>query len=127
MVLELMDSRNERVLIETERYRILGDLTLPRDGYRSRMTDFLNAAERDFIALTAVTITPLDGGEESNQEFIAVSRRHVVLAMPIDATDAGRRSDAVGHSSTAPPELDEPEDEAEREERTGSVAPPGRD
>jgi hypothetical protein len=47
--------------------------------------------------------------------------------MPIDAGDAGRRSDAVGHPSTAPPEFDEPETDAEREERTGSVAPPGLD
>jgi hypothetical protein len=98
-----MDSRNERVVIETDRYRIIGDLTLPRDGYRSRMTDFLNAAERDFIALTAVTLTPLDGGEEIDREFLAVSRRHVVLAMPIE--------DGIG--------IEDPEPRAQ------SVAPPG--
>jgi Family of unknown function (DUF6812) len=101
-----MDSRNERVIIETERYRITGDLTLPRDGYRSRMTDFLNAAERDFIALTAVTLEPLDGGEEFDREFIAVSRRHVVLAMPLDDIAGGRL-------------------EFETRQRTESVAPPG--
>ena len=97
-----MDSRNERVLIETDRYRIVGDLTLPRDGYRSRMTDFLNAAERDFIALTAVNLRPIDGGDEVELKFLAVSRRHVVLAMPIDG-GAGRRSDAVGGTSVPPP------------------------
>ncbi len=78
-----MENRTERVLIETDRYRIVGDLTLPRDGYRSRMTDFLNAAERDFIALTDVKVEPLQ--EVSNggvsRDFIAVSRRHIVLAM----------------------------------------------
>lgn len=99
-----MESRNERVLIETDRYRIVGDLTLPREGYRSRMTDFLNAAERDFIALTAVTLAPLDGGEEVAREFIAVSRRHVVLAMPLDGGGQG---------------------EPEPAGRTGSVPPPG--
>jgi hypothetical protein len=98
-----MDSRNERVLIETDRYRIVGDLTLPRDGYRSRMTDFLNAAERDFIALTAVNLQPLDGGDEVELEFLAVSRRHVVLAMPINGGGAGRRSDAIGGTSVPPP------------------------
>ena len=98
-----MDSRNERVLIETERYRIVGDLTLPRDGYRSRMTDFLNAAERDFIALTAVTLQPLEGGEEFDEEFVAVSRRHVVLAMPVEGGRSGRRSDAIGGTSVPPP------------------------
>ena len=81
-----MESRTERVLIETDRYRIVGDLTLPRDGYRSRMTDFLNAAERDFIALTEVKVEPLhevaNGGV--SRDFIAVSRRHIVLAMPAE-------------------------------------------
>ena len=46
-----MQHRSERVLIETERYRIYGVLTLPRDGYRSRMSDFLNSGEREFISL----------------------------------------------------------------------------
>lgn len=121
-----MDSRNERVVIETDRYRITGDLTLPRDGYRSRMTDFLNATERDFIALTDVSLTPLDGGEELERDFLAVSRRHVVLAMPISG-GTGRRSDAIGTNSVAPPEAadDEAEAQAEAEERTRSVAPPG--
>ena len=48
-------------MLETERYRISGLLRLPRDGYRSRLTDFLNAAERDFIALTDVELEPLTG------------------------------------------------------------------
>jgi hypothetical protein len=98
-----MDSRNERVVIETDRYRITGDLTLPRDGYRSRMTDFLNAAERDFIALTDVTLAPLDGGESLERDFIAVSRRHVVLAMPINGGAAGRREEEERSESVAPP------------------------
>jgi hypothetical protein len=103
-----MDSRNERVVIETDRYRITGDLTLPRDGYRSRMTDFLNAAERDFIALTAVTLEPHDGSEEFDREFIAVSRRHVVLAMPVEDIEGGRF-------------------DLEPDLRSESVAPPGAD
>ena len=35
-----MQHRSERVRLETERYRIFGTLTLPRDGYRSRMSDY---------------------------------------------------------------------------------------
>ena len=38
--------------METARHRITGILTLPSDGYRSRLSDFLNASERDFISLT---------------------------------------------------------------------------
>ena len=98
-----MDSRNERVLIETDRYRIVGNLRLPRDGYRSRMTDFLNAAERDFIALTAVTLAPLDGGEEVAHEFLALSRRHVVLAMPLDSVGEEPDPEPAARTGSVPP------------------------
>ena len=30
----------------------MGTLTLARDGYRSRISDLLNASERDFISIT---------------------------------------------------------------------------
>jgi hypothetical protein len=79
-----MDQRRERVLIETNRHRIAGTLTLARDGYRSRVSDLLNAAERDFISLTDVTLETI--GHEGNgtvHDFIAVSRRHVVFAIPL--------------------------------------------
>ena len=76
------------MLLETTRYRIRGALTLPRDGYRSRVSDFLNFAESGFISLTDVTIQALDAdgqpGEEVHREFIAVARAHVVLATTVD-------------------------------------------
>ena len=56
-----MDQRNERVLVETDRYRITGLLHLPREGYRSRLTDYLNSTERAFLALTDVEIARIDG------------------------------------------------------------------
>jgi hypothetical protein len=71
--------RTERVVFETERHRITGLLTLARDGYRSRVSDLLNANERNFISLTEVTVEPLDGGESSAHPFLLVSRRHIVL------------------------------------------------
>jgi len=55
-----MDHRRERIRIETERHRIEGLLTLARDGYRSRVSDVLNASERDFLTLTDVTVAPLE-------------------------------------------------------------------
>lgn len=83
-----MQHRHERVLLETARYRIKGALTLPRDGYRSRVSDFLNFAESGFISLTEVTIQALDAngqpGEEVHRDFIAVARAHVVLATTVD-------------------------------------------
>ncbi len=80
-----MEHRDERVFIETDRYRLTGSLRLPRDGYRSRITDFLNSGERDFVALTDVTIEPLDRpGESTHREFVALGRRHIVIAAPHD-------------------------------------------
>ncbi len=80
-----MEHRNERVLVETSRYRISGTLTLPREGYRSRITDFLNAGDREFVALQDVSMRALDGsGEVIRHEFIALARRHVVLVTPLE-------------------------------------------
>ncbi|MCW2958892.1 MAG: hypothetical protein JWP18_1695, partial [Solirubrobacterales bacterium] len=43
--MENMDQhRYERVIIETVRHRIEGTVTLARDGYRSRLSDVLNAS-----------------------------------------------------------------------------------
>lgn len=79
-----MEHRDERILVETDRYRITGVLRLPRDGYRSRLTDYLNSSDREFVALTDAEIVPLDGGEAQRRPFLAVSLQHVVLAMPLD-------------------------------------------
>lgn len=73
------ESRRERIRLETARHRIEGDLTLARDGYRSRVSDVLNAAERDFLTLTDVEIEPLDGGPIEHRPFLAVARRHIVF------------------------------------------------
>ena len=82
-----MESREERIVIETGRHRITGTVRMPRDGYRSRLTDFLNAAERTFIALTDVVVESLDGaGNPEQRTFIAVSLAQIVLAMPADAS-----------------------------------------
>ena len=64
---------------------------LPADGYRSRLTDYLNASEREFLALTDVEITRWRARRESRSAtFIALSLRHIVLAMPAqDGTAAG--------------------------------------
>jgi len=76
-----MDHRRERIRLETERHRIVGELTLARDGYRSRVSDVLNAPERDFLTLTDVTVEPLAGGPVELHEFLTVARRHIVFAV----------------------------------------------
>ncbi len=81
-----MDQRNERVLIETDRYRITGLLHLPREGYRSRLTDYLNSADRAFLALTDVEIALIDDTVPAERRpFLAVSLSHVVMVSPEDS------------------------------------------
>jgi hypothetical protein len=80
-----MDQRKERVFVQTHRHRIAGTITLPRDGYRSRVSDLLNAAERDFISLTDCTVELMDhDGPGTQHDFIAISRKHIVFAIPED-------------------------------------------
>ena len=81
------EHRQERVRIETERHRIEGSLTLARDGYRSRVSDVLNASERDFLTLTSVTVEPLDGGPIELHEYLTLARRHIVFAVAASAGD----------------------------------------
>ena len=80
----MQQQRQERVELETQRHRMTGYVTLARNGFRSRVSDLLNASEREFIALTDVTIEPLDGGAPSTREFLAVSRQHIVFVAPLD-------------------------------------------
>lgn len=78
-----MDSRVERVVLETDRHRIVGDLSLARDGYLSRLSDYLNRGDLSFIPLVNATVSPLEaGGPGEDRSFIAVARVHVHLAYP---------------------------------------------
>jgi hypothetical protein len=77
--------RYERISIDTTRHRIIGVATLASDGYRSRLSDLLNAPEREFIALTDATVELLDGDSDAveHHDFIAVHRQHVVYAFSL--------------------------------------------
>ncbi len=83
-----MDQRREPIFLETDRYRIEGKLTLPREGFRSRLSDYVNQGERDLFSIEDAAVTPLDGSREAQQvRFMLVARRHVRLVMPLE--DAG--------------------------------------
>jgi hypothetical protein len=75
------EERRERIRLETPRHRIEGSLMLARDGYRSRVSDMLNASERDFLTLTDVTLMPLDGGPTERHAFMAIARAHIVYVV----------------------------------------------
>jgi hypothetical protein len=84
-----VDHRLEKVIVETDRYRIEGKLTLPREGYRSRLSDYVNQRDRDFFAFQDVTLTPLSGESRSRVvPFLMVARRHVVMVTPNSGQDS---------------------------------------
>jgi hypothetical protein len=80
------EHRQERVRCVTAHHRIEGSLTLARDGYRSRVSDVLNASERDFLTLTDVTVQPVQGGPVELHEFLTLARRHIVFAVAASDT-----------------------------------------
>ena len=80
-----MSSRLQRVRLETDRHTVEGTVELPAEGFRSRMKDFLNAHAAEFIALTEARVSPLDGGAATEHAFLAVSARHIVLAIELAA------------------------------------------
>ena len=76
--------RVERAVFETDRQRVIGDLTLPHAGYQSRFSDSLNRGEFEFVPLTNVEIISLDSGNVTQVPFLVLSKRHVRLAYPAD-------------------------------------------
>jgi hypothetical protein len=76
--------RRERIVFETDRHLVVGDLTLPPEGYQSRFSDAVNRADVAFIPLLNVEITPLGGGEATRRDFIVLAKEHVRLAYPLD-------------------------------------------
>ena len=81
-----MHYRRLRVRLETERHVIEGTLQLPNEGYRSRMTDFLNSHDSDFLPITDAELTwPGDDRPAERHEYLAVSVRHIVLGVELES------------------------------------------
>ena len=108
-----MHFRRERVRIETQRHEIEGTVQLPSEGYRSRTTDFLNAHERDFLALTDVEVRWLAGGRAPERHgYLAVAVPHIVMVVELETLgvvdEAGEAPSPVPLAavSTPPPAQD---------------------
>ncbi len=76
--------RKERVVFETDRHLVIGDVTLPPEGYQSRFSDAVNRADVAFIPLLDVEISPLGGGEAVRRDFVVLSKAHVRVAYPAE-------------------------------------------
>jgi hypothetical protein len=77
--------RRERVVFETDRHVVVGDLTLPSEGYQSRFSDAINRPEVAFMPLVDVEISPLGGGASERHDFIVLAKTHVRFAYPLES------------------------------------------
>jgi len=77
-----MDLRKEKVVVETDRYRVTGSMTLPAEGFRSRLSDHVNREDLTFFTIEDAELTPLDGGEGWSAPVLMLARDHVRLVQP---------------------------------------------
>ena len=78
-----VDSRTERVVVETDRYRVEGLMTLPREGHRSRVSDHVNRRDVEFFTLVDCDLVAIDGsGRDWKAPVLMLARRHIRLIVP---------------------------------------------
>ena len=77
-----MDMRKQKVVVETDRYRVSGDVTLPSDGYRSRLSDHVNRNDVTFFTIQDAVLTPLDGTEGWRADVVMLASAHIRLIVP---------------------------------------------
>jgi hypothetical protein len=76
--------RRQRIRFETDRHIVVGDMTLPAEGYQARFSDAINRSDVGFIPLLDVEVTPLGGGQAVRHDFMVLAKAHVRLAHPVD-------------------------------------------
>ncbi len=70
-------------MVETDRYRVEGMLTLPKEGYRSRVSDHVNRRDQEFFTLLDCELSALDGsGGAWKAPVLMLARRHIRLIVP---------------------------------------------
>jgi hypothetical protein len=79
--------RQERVMLETDRYRVEGMLTLPREGYRSRVSDYVNRRDHDFFTIVDAELRALDGsGRDWAAPVLMLARNQIRLIVPVEGS-----------------------------------------
>ncbi len=79
------ERRVERVQFETDRQRIVGDVTLPPEGYQSRFSDSLNRPDVTFIPLVNAEVSSIMGGDVEHFAFLVLCKSHVRIAFPLES------------------------------------------
>ena len=80
-----MERKRERVVLETGRHRIEGEVLLPPEGYKSRLSDHLNEPERDFLIVLNAVLTPFDNPDGAYRSgVVMLQRRRIDVVLPAD-------------------------------------------
>lgn len=75
--------RIERAAFETDRLMVVGNVTLPPEGYQSRFSDAMNRDGLEFLSLTDCDVTSLADGRTERRDFVMLSKRHIRVAYPV--------------------------------------------
>lgn len=86
-----VERKRERVILETSRYRIAGEVMLPPEGYKSRLSDHINEPRREFLIVLDATMTPLEDPENRfRSRVVMIHRAKIDVIFPEDElTDVG--------------------------------------
>ena len=81
-----MPRQLERIVLETQRYRIEGEIMLPPEGYRSRLSDYLNDPDREFMIVLEARVANLDALDKPPTliPVLMVHRARVDLVFPLE-------------------------------------------
>jgi hypothetical protein len=59
-------------------------MTLPKEGYRSRVSDHVNRRDQEFFTLVDCTLSPLDSGDPAwEAPVLMLARQHIRLIVPV--------------------------------------------
>ena len=84
-----MERKRERVLLETSRYRIEGEVMLPPEGYKSRLSDHLNDPTHEFLIVLDALLTPLDDPDGVYRSgVVMLQRARIDVILPVEELDS---------------------------------------
>ena len=58
-------------------------MTLPKEGYRSRVSDHVNRRDQEFFTLLDCSLSLLDGEGTWDTPVLMLARQHIRLIVPV--------------------------------------------
>jgi hypothetical protein len=79
-----INAHTERIIIETDRHRVEGDITLlPHEDFLDALFKYLNRSDQEFLPLTNVEAVAIDGsGDNWNSPALNLEIKHIRMILP---------------------------------------------